>query len=104
MFPTDSILMRQFVRVVGTAQVTVSEPSFGVPGRSGTQLVPPSVESRMFTVGEMLPPPTDHVTVNGTPAVSVLPPFGNVTANGAPETVITLSSHDAATAGGCRAR
>src|SRR6476646_4623599 len=93
MLPDASTLMRHVLLVTGVYAVTVSVPSFGTWIASGVQLLPPSVDSRMFTNGATLPPPTVHVTGNGVPDASVLPPFGEVSTNGAPLTVISVESH-----------
>src|SRR5881396_3743261 len=93
MLPAASTLMRQLELVFATRCDTVSVPSLGTPAASVCQLDPPSVEIRMFTVGATLPPPTCHVTLNGTFETSVSPPFGDVAANGAPLTVTSISSH-----------
>src|SRR6266571_3059862 len=76
MFPTESMRSRAFaLRTAGTD--TLCDPSLGVPlARRVGKLRPPSVESRMFTVGATLPPPTSHVTLLELPHSSFPPAPG----------------------------
>src|SRR6185503_11458554 len=103
MLPTDSTWIRHEVKVTGVKRVTSCAPSLETFDANGDQLIPPSVESRMFTAAATLPPPTFHVTVNGPDGI-VSPPFGYVTSNGAPMAVMVISSQAWAPASGCWSR
>src|SRR4051794_4067824 len=82
-FPTDSILIRLVVPcVAGT--VTVSVPSLAVEeAKTVGNVLPPSVDKRMFTAWQFtepaLVPFTAHVTVAVPPALQVMFVFGEVT-------------------------
>src|SRR5687767_11165896 len=97
MFPTASTLMRPVVvRLLGT--VIDSEPSLATPLASAIGYVlPPSVESRMFTlavlIGATSVPATAQVTVWLVPAFHTVPPvLGLVTAKPVAPTLTVVTS------------
>src|SRR5690349_16877993 len=100
MLPAASTLMRHWVAVAPIANgAMVSAPSFGTPETSGDHVFPPSVESRMFTVGATEPPPTVQVTFMPPVGLIDSPPFGAFTTNGLPLTVTSMESSACAPVG-----
>ena len=93
-FPTASTFMRLVPPgVLGTA--TSSEPSFAMPDANIENVLPPSVDKRIFTVAQLTGAAvvlfTLQVTVAFPPALHVIFVFGDVTANG-PEVLVTVTT------------
>jgi hypothetical protein len=96
-FPTAFTLKRTVVEgVLGTVKLSV--PSFGVLGINSVNVVPPSVEMKIFTlevlVGAPVVPLTDQVNVSVVPAVKVAAVLWDVIRKGptAAETVMATSA------------
>ena len=94
-FPTDCTFTLQVVACVeGTA--IISDPSFGVDvARIVGKVLPPSVDSKIFTAAQFTDPAfvpfTLQVTVAVLPAFQVTAVFGAVTAKG-PEVLVTVTT------------